>query len=365
MTSFPARLFGPHLPGSGVAVTGAWQEDESLKVFSPEQEWAATNLSMTASGFNAERLKISWTDDSGEYALFIDNAAARDLCQSGAPARYARNLLATSQEQRGVEHRFRLGWAFLAGLFLLPVLLLGLLYLQQDTIAEWLIQRIPVQQEAQIGEAVLAQSRLTMQLIESGPSVEALRRIGEKVTTGSPHHYRWFVANKKEINAFAAPGGIVVVNAGLLRAITSPEELAGVLAHEIAHAELRHSLKGMAKSLGLRTLATLALGDYGGTALAEGMKHLAELGFSREAEREADQEGLRRLVAAGIDPQGMVRFFELLEKERQLTPPEFLSTHPSNAERITALEREIALLPQNWQPLEIDLAAIRAGLPQP
>lgn len=365
MTSFPARLFGPHLPGSGVAVTGAWQEDESLKVFTPEKEWIATSLSVTASGFNAERLKISWQDDSGEYALFIDNAAARHLCQSGAPARYARNLLAASQQQRDIERRFRLGGALLAGLLLIPLLLLGLLYLQQDAVVEWLIQRVPVQQEAQIGEAVLTQSRLTMQLIESGPSVTALRRIGEKLTIGSPHHYRWFVANQKEINAFAAPGGIVVVNVGLLRAIGSPEELAGVLAHEIAHAELRHSLKGMAKSLGLRTLASLALGDYGGTAVAEGMKHLAELGFSREAEREADQEGLRRLVAAGIDPQGMVRFFELLEKEQQLTPPQFLSTHPSNVERITALQREIARLPQDWRPLEIDLAAIRAGLPPP
>jgi predicted Zn-dependent protease len=95
------------------------------------------------------------------------------------------------------------------------------------------------------------------------------------------------------------------------------------------------------------------------------MKHLAELGFSREAEREADQEGLRRLVAAGIDPQGMVRFFELLEKEQQLTAPQFLSTHPSNVERISALKREIALLPKDWRPLEIDLAAIRAGLPPP
>lgn len=365
MTSFPARLFGPQLPGSGVAVTGAWQEDDCLRVVSPDGEWAAANPNITASGFNAERLKISWHDDNGEYALFIDNTAARALCQAEAPAQYARHLQAASQQQRGIERRFRLGGALLAGLLLLPFLLLSLLYLQQDAVAEWLIQRIPVQQEARIGEAVLAQSRLSMQLSESGPSVEGLRRIGEKLTTNSPHRYRWFVANNREINAFAAPGGIVVVNAGLLRAVTTPEELAGVLAHEIAHAELRHSLKGIAKSLGLRTLASLALGDYGGTALAEGMKKLAELGFSREAEREADQEGLRRLVAARIDPQGMVRFFAILEKEQQLAPPEFLSTHPANSERIAALKREIALLPQDWRPLENDLAAIRSGLPQP
>lgn len=365
MIPFPARLFGPQLPGNGIAVTAAWQKDESLKVVSPAGEWSATNLIMIASGFNVEKLKLSWQVDDGEYALFIDNAAARALCQTGAPALYARHLLAANRQQKVVARRFLLGGVLLVGLLLIPPFLLGLLYLQQDAIAEWLIQHLPVQQEARIGEAVLAQSRLTMPLIESGPSVAELRRIGEKLTTDSPHHYRWFIANQTEINALAAPGGVVVVNAGLLRAITSPEELAGVLAHEIAHAELRHSLKGIAKNLGLRALATLALGDYGGAAWAERMKHLTELGFSREAEREADQEGLRRLVAARIDPQGMVRFFEILEKGQQRLPPELLSTHPANAERIATLKREIALLTEEWQPLEIDLAAIRSGLPQP
>ena len=314
--------------------------------------------------FNAEGIKISWQDDSGEYALFID-VGAGGLCLAGAPTLYAPQLQRASRAKIGVDRRFRLGWALLVSLFLIPVLLLGLLFLKHDAVADWLIQHIPTQQEARIGDMVLAQSRLSMQLIESGPSVEALARIGDKLTTNSPHRYRWFVANQKEINAFAAPGGVVVVNSGLLYAITSPEELAGVLAHEIAHAELRHSLKGIVKSLGLRALASLILGDYGGTALSEGMKKLAELGFSREAEREADREGLRRLVAAGIDPEGMVRFFEILEKEKQLAPPEFLSTHPDNSDRIAALKSEIALLSEDWRPLEIDLAAIRAGLPQP
>jgi len=364
MIPFSARLFGPQLPGSGVAVTGVWQKDDRLQISSPEGEWSAAHLSITASGFNAQGIKISWQDDNGEYALFIDDIIARDLCLAAVPALYAPHLQRAGRAKSGVERRFHLGWVLLGGVLLIPVLL-SLLFLKQDVVADWLIQHIPVQQEARIGDMVLFQSRLSMQLIESGPSVEALARIGAKLTTNSPHHYRWFVANQKEINAFAAPGGVVVVNAGLLRAISSVEELAGVLAHEIAHAELRHSLKGMAKSLGLRALASLALGDYGGTALAEGLKKLTELGFSREAEREADQEGLRRLVAAGIDPQGMVRFFELLEKEQQLAPPELLSTHPSNADRIAALKSEIALLPKDWQPLDIDLATIRAGLPQP
>lgn len=364
MSSFSARLFGPDLPGEGVSVTGAWEE-EALHLKGQDGEWRATQLRLAASGFNSEQLKFSWQDDNGEFALYVDDAEARALCLAGAPPQYARLLIAASRQQRSVDRRFRFGAAVLGLLLLAPLLLLGLLYLQRDALADWLVQRIPVEQEAQIGEAVLAQSRLSMQLIESGPAVEALRRIGGMLTEGSPHQYRWFVADKKEMNAFAAPGGIVVVNAGLLRAVKTPEELAGVLAHEVAHAELRHSLKGVAKSLGLRTLATMALGEYGGTALAEGMKHLAELGFSREAEREADRDGLRRLVAARINPQGMLSFFATMEREERLSPPEFLSTHPANSERLAAIERELALLPEQiWPPLEIDLVAVRSALPQ-
>jgi predicted Zn-dependent protease len=204
-----------------------------------------------------------------------------------------------------------------------------------------------------------------MKLSEEGPAVAAIRAIGEPLTAGSPHRYRWLVADSPAVNAFAAPGGIVVVNAGLIRAAGSPEEVAGVLAHEIAHAELRHGLRAMVKGAGLRLLAALALGDYSGTVLAEGAKQLTELGFSREAEREADRDGLRRLVAARIDPAGMVRFFEKLAQEESLAPPELLSTHPATEERLAGLRREAAALRGEWRPLAVDLAAARAALSPP
>lgn len=364
MADFSARLFGPQLPGCGVAVTGAWQDDESLQVIGSEVVLTARVFSITASGFNAERLKISWRDEDREYALIIDGDGERHLCQLGAPPLYSQQILSAGEDQRRVVRRFHLGGAVLAGILLLPLLLLCLAYLNRDHLAEWLVQRIPVQQEARLGDALLAQSRLRMQLIESGTAVEGLRRIGEKLTVGSPHHYRWFVANQQEINAFAAPGGVVVVNAGLLRVVTSADELAGVLAHEIAHAELRHSLKAVVKTLGFRTLLSLTLGDYGGSVFADGLSGLAELRFSREAESEADVEGLRRLVTARINPQGMVSFFATLEREQQRVPPEILSTHPATSERMAALQREIALVTADWDELEVDLEEVRQGLPQ-
>lgn len=363
--AFAGRLFEPDLPGAGAEATARWRDDGGLTVTLAGRELAVEGLTIGAGGFNAAGLRLSWRDEAGEHAFFVEAEEARAACLAGAPAEHAASLAAAAGLRTRVERRFRLGWAALILLLLLPVLALGAFFLAQDELADWVVRRIPYEQEARLGDMALAQTRLQMRLTESGPAVEAVRAIGEPLTEGSPHRYRWFVADRPDLNAFAAPGGVVVVHAGLIRSADSAEELAGVLAHEIAHAELRHSLKTMVKGLGMRAIVALALGDYSGTALAEAAKNLTELGFSREAEREADREGLRRLVAARIDPGGMVRFFEKLAQKRTMAPPALLSTHPATEERLTELRREVAGLTGSWRPLSIDLAAARAALPAP
>jgi Zn-dependent protease with chaperone function len=365
MSAFAGRLFGPDLPGAGVEATARWDNDGGLVLSHAGRELSAADLSIDAAGFNAARLRLSWQDEAGKHSFFLETEEARAACLSAAPTQHAARLAAAAGRRGRVERRFRLGWAALLLLLLLPVLALGAFFLAQDDLADWVVRRIPYEQEARLGDLALAQSRLQMQLAESGPAVEAIRAIGEPLTAGSPHRYRWFVADQPDLNAFAAPGGVVVVYAGLLRSADSAEEIAGVLAHEIAHAELRHSLKTMVKGMGLRALVAVALGDFSGTALAEAAKNLTELGFSRDAEREADRDGLRRLVAARIDPGGMVRFFEKLAREQSMAPPVLLSTHPATEERIAELRREVAALSGDWLPLAIDLAAARAALPAP
>lgn len=365
MDNFAGRLFGPDLPGAGVEATARWGEDGSLVLCQPDRKWVATGLSIDAAGFNGAGLRISWCAENGEHVFFVETEAARTACLAAAPATYAARLAAVAGIRGRIERRFRLGWAALLLLLLLPVLALGAFFLARDDLADWVVRRIPYEQEARLGDLALAQLHLQMRLAESGPAVEAIRAIGDPLTAGSPHRYRWFVADRSELNAFAAPGGVVVVHAGLIRAADSAEEIAGVLAHEIAHAELRHSLKTMVKSLGLRALVALALGDASGTVLSETATNLTELGFSREAERDADREGLRRLVAARIDPEGMVRFFEKLATQQGAAPPAILSTHPATEERLAELRREVASLSGNWLPLAIDLTAVKAALPAP
>lgn len=337
-----------------------WRDDGGLVISAAGHELQAAGLSIAAAGFNTAGLRLSWRDAAGEHVFFIDKEEARATCLATAPPGAAAHLAAAAGRRGGVERRFRLGWALL---LLTPVLLLGAFFLVQDDLADWVVERVSAGQEARLGDLVLAQSRLQFRLVESGPAVEAIRGIGEQLTAGSRHRYRWLVADSSEVNAFAAPGGVVVVHAGLLRAASSAEEVAGVLAHEIAHVELRHSLRTLVKGLGLRTLAAVALGDFSGTAAAEAAQQLTALRFSRDAEREADREGVRRLAAAGIDPAGMARFLEKLANAESLAPPPLLSTHPATEERLAELRREAALLTGEWRPLAIDLEAAKAALP--
>lgn len=362
MSTFVGRLFGPDLPGAGITAVASWTTDGALVIMHSGIEITATQLRIVAGGFNNASLRISWQGAAGEHALVIEDKAAREACLASAPQAQAQPLTAARGAHLRVERRFRLGWAFLGLLLLLPFFAVGAFYLGQEQLTDLIVKRIPGPQEEQLGNLVLAQTRLQTPLQEDGPAVAALRSIGDKLTVHSSYHYRWFVAEAPEINAFAAPGGVVVVNAGLLRAVATPEELAGVLAHEIAHVELRHSLKVLVKSLSLRALLTIALGDYSGTAVAQGAQQLSELGFSREAEREADREGLRRLVAAQIDPHGMLRFFSTLTQESTMTAPTLLSTHPAPEERLVELRRQIAASQGNWRPLDIELNTLRKGL---
>lgn len=366
-TAFRGLLFGPGLPGAGVPAAGRWSGGGFLHVTAEgiaSHELQADHPVIDAAGFNAMSLRISWQDDSGgAYAFIIDAESERIICRTSAPATATRHLAAAAGATTRLERRFRFGALLLILILALPLLGIGLFLGNSDRFADWAVKHISTGHEAQLGDLVLAQTRLQMKIIDRGPAVEAISVIGSRLTTGSVHRYRWFVADRPETNAFAAPGGVVVVYSGLIRAAGSAEELAGVLTHEVAHAELRHTLRGVIKSLGLRALVALVLGDISGSVFADAATRLTELRFSRDAEREADAEGLRRLVAARIDPAGMIRFYEKLAAEQRLSPPPILSTHPATGERLDSLRLEVSRLKGKWQPLPVDILSIKSSLP--
>jgi predicted Zn-dependent protease len=156
-----------------------------------------------------------------------------------------------------------------------------------------------------------------------------------------PYDFRVIVVNEPVVNAFALPGGAIVVYRGLLEQTDSPEELAGVLAHEMQHVLRRHITKRIIQDSSVGLLLAAMSGDTTGSIAygLESARLMALMRFSRQDEREADSEGLRMLLAAGGDPRGMIGFFTKLEKQGSLPPAlSYLSTHPDTAQRVADLK---------------------------
>lgn len=364
MASFTGRLFGPGLAGTGEAAQAQWQHGR-LHLQTP-----SLNLDMgadpgiTSGGFNAAQLRVSWQAPEGEFVFFVDAGAAQAAFVEGLPPQWRAQVSGAQRSQNRVWARWRWTIAVLVLCLSVPLVALVTLVVRSDAVAAWVVQWVPPAYEAKLGDLVLAQTRAQRHVVDRGPAVDALRHIGEKLVPHSPYRYRWLVVDHPDINAFAAPGGVVVVFSGLLQAADTPEEVAGVLAHEVAHAELRHGLQGVVKSLGLQAGAVL-LGDVTGVAAPGLLSQLLERQFSREAETAADAEGLRRLVAADIDPGSMVVFMQkLAAKEKGVDVPPWLSTHPAPDDRAARLQAQVAAQPGPWQPLAIDWASIKKSLPQ-
>lgn len=359
-TRFKGQVFGPGFPGAGApAEFDADGNGIRLRTAGVDiggdgaPRWDAIDLHQ--SGWDGKQLRLEWVRPSGAYSLAVGDAAAAGALRRLAAGKAGLRKPETSRGTRGIVA------ALVFVTVGLPLLLLGTLAWQHERIAAWAVSHIPVEQEARLGEIFFEQHRAQLRLVE-GPALDMVRGIGTKLTRDSKYRYRFHVAEDKSVNAFAMPGGYVVVHTGLIQLAQTPEELAGVLAHEVQHVEQRHGLRGMAQSLGLYAALSLLVGDTSGLASLGG--RLLDLKFSRDHETEADREGLQALVKAGINPAGMRDFFGRLAERNKLEMG-LLSTHPASAGRMAEMDRMIRTLPEAARqapPLLVDYAAIKAGL---
>ena len=136
------------------------------------------------------------------------------------------------------------------------------------------------------------------------------------------------------LNAFCTPGGYIYVYTGIIKFLDSEDQFAGVLAHEIAHADERHSTEALTKQYGTEVLFAIILGENQGT-LSEIAKGMIGLKYSRDNETEADTRSVDYLYPTEYDARGTARFFEKIVASGGGSGPEFLSTHPSPDNRVT------------------------------
>jgi predicted Zn-dependent protease len=224
------------------------------------------------------------------------------------------------------------------------------------------VHALPISVDRQIGSAAFKSMDLGGPEITDEVVVGAMQTIVDRL---APHaaidgmQFDVHVVDSPAVNAFALPGGTIVVFTGLISSADQADQVAGVLGHEISHATLRHGLQRIGQSLGIWAAVTLLLGETGGlTAAAVDLFQVASINsYSQEHENDADAESVRMLHAAGIDPLALSRFFQTLEEEEGDLPGlvSWISTHPQHAARIANVKSLVAALPQReYQPLEID-----------
>ena len=221
--------------------------------------------------------------------------------------------------------------------------------------------------EAQIGRAIMRNIRVSGMVVEDPQITEYINEIGHRIaaqTNDGDHSFTFFVVDDSRINAFALPGGFIGVHTGLIEASRNEDELAGVLAHEIAHVTQRHIARAIHAGSRQNMLSTalmlgaLILGAAGGSgdavqasiALAQGTAAQQQINFTRSNEFEADRIGIGALAAAGFDPRGMASFFEVMSRQDNSSPdrriPEFLRSHPVTTTRISEARSRATAYPR-------------------
>jgi beta-barrel assembly-enhancing protease len=353
-------LHGPELPAAGVPTRLHFRGDY-LRVFRPDgsaEDVAAETLKVSVTGFNEDTLQLAW-ERGGIHAVTVADPAAQRLLLESAPPGVVKRL----RKGHSAVHYHRRKWNVVLGILAAAALLLGVGWWQSERITGWIADRVSMETELGIGEQALSQLEREHALTQEGAAAKAVADIGARLTKGSRYDYRWYVSDDKEINAYALPGGIVVVNRGMIEAAGSAEELAGVLAHEVQHVEHRHTLQQMISSAGWAAMLAVVLGDVSAvTAIV--LHQLGNLRNSRKLEAQADVEGMKALAKAGIPLEGMPRLFRRLQAEQDKKggeAPALLSSHPATEERVADLEQLARTLKCECRPLILDWPAIQAA----
>ena len=295
---------------------------------------------------------------------------ARLSCRDGA-MNAALRLAAPNLSRRDI-HKGT-GVSVFTKLSLAVVAVLAMIFVILPAMATSLAYLMPREREVQFGQAVVNQmewflsgARTGELACDSPEGLAALAKMETRLTEAREMEYELDIKvfDHPMVNAFAAPGGQIVIVRGLLDKATSAEAVAGVLAHEIGHVENRDATIGALRAAGSAGLLSMVLGDFSGGALAVLVtEHLISSGYTREAEGLADDFALETLAKADVSSEGLASFFDYilsLEGGSGSSLPGYLSTHPPSQARADksrnfataqAVTRPV-LSPEDWAALK-------------
>ena len=367
---FRGDLFAPEDPARSCVVEVRIGEDALLlsREGGRMERLPLASAGLSRGGFDGLGIIVQGPDGTGRnlYLQVQDEAFLEGLQRLGPASLQpiVRGLVSS-----GSATRFWGTASFAVFVLLLVGGLLGL-YFGSGKLADLAVSRFPVSAEASLGELTARSLTEGKRVLTDGEVSVGVNAVWARVLEGiekSPSSFTLYLVDHSTVNALAAPGGHVVVFTGLLANLESGEELAGILAHECAHALRRHSLKRLVKTAGFSVAFSLLFGDLGGLAgiFTEFGKQLALLSYSRDDEREADEDAVKILIRAGIDPTRFPEFFRRMAKEEGTLGKAMaiVSTHPSHQERDARLKALFAAHgTPAVRPIAVDWKKLRNAL---
>lgn len=298
--------------------------------------WPYREIRQTQGTYAGEHVRLERGGDLPE-ALLVADVAFLSALRETAPDTHFHDP---------ARRRLRVGLTLVAGLAAVGIAL-GLYFFGLPAGAAVAAARVPAAWEAKLGETILehiAPSSERCDDAERQARIDALAVAVLKPAQPTPYTFKIAVVNSPMVNAVAVPGGAIVVFRGLLERTDSAEELAGVLAHEFQHVLHRHATRAIFQHASAGILMAAVVGDVSALVAfgLEGARMLGELSMSRQAEAEADREGMRMLHDAGIDTAGMVTFFEKLATlHGDPGRGKYLMSHPVPQDRLASM-RELS-----------------------
>lgn len=274
----------------------------------------------------------------------------------------------------------RLAWGIFGSVGMLLVAIPLCIILFMDNITGSLAHHVPAEWEVTLGETAFGQYQLGQEFLPQDETDTLLTPLIQPLLDhleSDRYQYRFHISRDDQVNAFALPGGYIVINSGLILKADTADEVLGVLAHEISHITQQHSVRNIMGTAGIYLTINAVLGDMTGllALVADAAPFLINQSYSRGFESEADEQGLALLHRAGINPQGLVTFFEKLRQQEKEQLEEmagednrdsvestlqFLSTHPATEDRISNLQDRIDKLPhQRHRDLQAEFSALK------
>lgn len=371
---FPAQAFHAGLPKG--RVSGSLRVYDHGLVFSNGEHSVTLPLHglQLKLGGASNRLIFCTHPSLPEWQVYTTDHALLKV-----PALATNPALSAIGSQRRQHHASFWGM-FLGGASVLA--LVGVLFWWSlDGLSAVTARRIPAEWESKLGNTVMAQYRIGHDLLNEKEAEALLRPLVSPLANAvseKKYPLHFYIVNDPAINAFALPGGYMVINSGLILRAQRAEELQGVLGHEVSHVTEQHGLRAVIRSTGVYLVAQTLLGDASGllAVLANAGPLLLNQKYSRDFERDADAKGYELLKRANINPRGMADFFQtvLAEQKKQMEKIKddkarqameaaqgFIGSHPETAERIATLQKKLQKETKtDWRNNQAEFLALQA-----